>query len=288
MGCTATVAVGVTALSRTDNSSSTMAVMDPIGESPGISTVQMLQNTLKLFGAHASIECSPVQIGTKAKSPLKSPLKYTLAVAMTTEQSALPSGTQCFINMVRPTIQHFDDVIEATEMCVATGLIPVPHVPACRFDDLETMERVLSQLNSAGALTALLVGGNDQQERLSKGAIFSSAGQMLETGAFERQGICSVVFAGHPEGHAGLGRNAEATLKILSNKVRTALSAGYQVGVATQFCFDARILVKWLSTTRAALSQVRSSVEAEKGQPLPAVVFYVSIFGPTPESKLRR
>lgn len=96
------------------------------------------------------------------------------------------------------------------------------------------------------------------------------------------------MLAGHPEGHPGLGKSPKKTMSLLSAKVQAAVSAGHSVAIASQFCFDAKILVRWLARTRKAVAAAVDAAIAE-GAPEPAPPrYFVGVPGPTKPSKLRR
>ena len=77
-------------------------------------------------------------------------------------------------------------------------------------------------------------------------------------------------------------------MSLLSAKVQAAVSAGHSVAIASQFCFDAKILVRWLARTRKAVAAAVDAAIAE-GAPEPAPPrYFVGVPGPTKPSKLRR
>ena len=95
---------------------------------------QQVRQRLVVLGQHASIEVSPAQAGAPT-APGATPLKYTLASALDgAARPPLPPGATCFVNMVKTQEAHFSDVIAAVNALTRRGILPVPHVPACRFD----------------------------------------------------------------------------------------------------------------------------------------------------------
>ena len=94
------------------------------------------QRLLEL-GRTASLELSPAQ----THSPK---LKYTLVGALDEAavqgppgagaRAPLAASSRCFVNMVKTQEAHFSDVIAAVNALTRRGILPVPHVPACRFD----------------------------------------------------------------------------------------------------------------------------------------------------------
>lgn len=170
---------------------------------------------------------------------------------------------------------------------------PIPHIPACRFDKATDLEVTLQKLAASGAADALILGGNDQYEREKEDDVpFPTAGNLLATGALKRAKFKTVVLAGHPEGHPGLGKDAASTAKVLAEKVEAALRAGHAVAVATQFCFNAQRLVAWLDCTRRQLNtlvaRVAATWSADVAPPVMQIQYFIGLPGPTKRKKLQR
>jgi 5,10-methylenetetrahydrofolate reductase len=263
--------------------------------------VEDMQRRLKALGETASIELSPGQISEpldqiSAKTPKKPP--YTLVSAFSAarannEAAPLLRGTAVFVNMVKKSTAHFDDVARAMSTLRSLDLQPVPHLPACRFDSAAELDATLVQLHAAcgggEAASVLLLGGNDQYQRNESGSTpFPSATSLLSTGALSNptHRFSKLVLGGHPDGHPGLGNMLDATATLLETKVEMVLKSGHQAAVATQFCFDAQKLITWLDSTRKCLANVRTRLGLEKAYP--PVVYHIGIPGPTTDKKLRR
>ncbi len=295
MGCGASHDAGGTLLAGEAGHSAAAAPVTPT-----VPIDMQMAARLRGLGRTASIELSPAQ----AHSPK---LKYTLvgaldAAAENCTTSPLQTGTKVFVNMVKKNIGHFDDVGAAAAELRGRGMVPVPHLPASRFDNEEQLEATLTALarhctgcaddSSPGyarpATELLLLGGNDQHDRKLGGSAFASASELLATGALLRHGFDTIVLAGHPEGHPGLGKGSKKTMQLLSTKVHAATTAGHSVAVASQFCFDAQILVRWLAHTRAAVHDAIATAVGEGApEPIPPR-YYIGVPGPTKPSKLRR
>jgi hypothetical protein len=82
---------------------------------------------------------------------------------------------------------------------------------------------------------------------------------------------------------------------MLASKVEMVLRNGQDAAIATQFCFDARQFIRWLDSTRHALSTVVSKVQmggqverGESGANSRRITYHLGVFGPTPSAKLKR
>jgi hypothetical protein len=149
-----------------------------------------IASQLRRLGESASIELSPGQVCGKIDPAKK---RYTLLSAFDQapagEMILLPK-TKVFVNMVKTSCSHFDEVADAVRALRSLDLQPVPHLPACRFESQDEAENRLAQLHDASSSsgneqsrhTILLIGGNDQFERGEMGAQFASASALLQTG----------------------------------------------------------------------------------------------------------
>ena len=111
--------------------------------------------------------------------------------------------------MVKKEYEHFDAVCTASASLVASGFVPVPHCPACRFDSVEQLDSTLARLRASGAKSVLLLGGNDQHARSEMGVPFPCAGSLIEMGALRKHGFESVAVAGHPRWASRAGQERE-------------------------------------------------------------------------------
>lgn len=173
------------------------AALPPAPAAPG--AVGLAQRLVQL-GRSASLELSPAQVMCRN-------LKYTLVGALDEAAAAgtpppLLQGTHCFINMVKKTEGHFAEVGAAAAALLERGMVPVPHLPASRFDSAAQLQETLELLSNAvsahccyavlsprhniitggvslrdcvcsqGCDRLLLLGGNDQHERGLGGSAF--------------------------------------------------------------------------------------------------------------------
>lgn len=246
----------------------------------------VLRRRLESLGKTCSLEVAPgdvLQASSKKKVP-------SLLDMQAEPEKPLPQETLVFVNMVKTSLDHFQDVAAASSALLAAGLVPVPHLPAARFKCSEDLQETLTLLANTGANNLLILGGNDLEEQVTAGACaYAHVKDLLtsELAALKQKGITTVALAGHPDGHPALGSNTDATLNVLVEKARLLLAAGMNVAVVSQFCFDARKLVKWLKYTRIALKKLVAEI-AEHSSSRCGVTFRIGLPGPTPKKKLQR
>mmetsp|Transcript_6098 Transcript_6098/g.14035 ORF Transcript_6098/g.14035 Transcript_6098/m.14035 type:complete len:533 (+) Transcript_6098:325-1923(+) len=267
-----------------------------------------LRARLKSLGSTSSLEVGPGDLLGKSGQG-DGPL--------TKHWQALPPGSIVFVNWVDKTFEHGDEVARACEALHEHKLCPVPHLPACRFEDDDAFSATLAAVTNAGATEAMILGGNDCFERAGElPKRFSDAGALLLTpmvgengaqgSAFSKgtphqlyeAGVQRVCLGGYPEGHPGLGFDHAATEAMLLPKVRALLEGGLAVSIAAQFTFDPLVLVAWLRRTRAALKREADAVDRKRrpskgeGDGAPSgrapYCIHVGIPGPTPRKRLER
>lgn len=247
----------------------------------------VLRRRLESLGKTCSLEVAPgdvLQASSKKKVP-------SLLDMQAEPEPPLPQEALVFVNMVKTSLDHFQDVAAASKALLTAGLVPVPHLPVARFRCPEDLQETLRLLANTGASNLLILGGNDLEEQVAAGACAYAHGvkDLLasELAALKQKGIATVALAGHPDGHPALGSNTVATLNVLVEKARLLLAAGMNVTVVSQFCFDARKLVKWLKRTRTALKKLVAEI-AEHSPIRCEVTFRIGLPGPTPRKKLER
>ena len=242
--------------------------------------------TFQALGRHASIELSPAQIcGHSDRS-----LLATLDKANPSPSFA-SAGRLIYVNMVKKRQDHFTDVARAVSGLAQRGLVPIAHVPACRFDDAVAAEQWLQKLRKAGAAGALVIGGNDQRERqLARSSPFPGAGELLATGLLRPWGWVGI--AGHPEGHPGLSNSKCQSEEVLLHKLRACLLDGLpRVCINSQLCFDPAVLVPWLHDTRTAVARTLAELDSSGGgggADMNRVIIRIAAPGPTRRSNIQR
>ncbi len=153
-------------------------------------------------------------------------------------------GTAVFINYAATDTHHA--AVEAATRLRRAGFEPVPHVAARYLLGYTQLNDFLARAaDDAGVGQALVVGGDPARPAGS----YDSAGQLIETGLFQKHGIARVYFAGYPQGHPRIGAAALET--ALRGKLAAAKAGGLEARIATQFGFEAEPILAWLGRLRA-------------------------------------
>ncbi|MBW0004506.1 MAG: methylenetetrahydrofolate reductase [Hyphomicrobiales bacterium] len=158
-------------------------------------------------------------------------------------RETLPSGAKIFLSAV-PNRPH-DEVVASARAIRAAGLTPVPHIAARSFPDSSGAGELLARLHGEADVRAVLVIGGDLAS--PAGAVLG-AQQLIESGVLGRSGIERVGIAGYPDGHPRM--SDEELESTLVTKVAAAQSAGLEVHIVTQFCFDPKPILRWLEWLR--------------------------------------
>jgi methylenetetrahydrofolate reductase (NADH) len=156
----------------------------------------------------------------------------------------LPSGTTVFVNHP-PSVTHHD-IVAACVRLDRAGFVPVPHIAVRRLTSFTQASDFLQRaVTEANVQRILLIGGDD-----SPVGPFRASLDLLATGVVERTGLRDVAFAGYPEGHPAI--DTQTLNAALQAKVALAEKAGLSVSLVTQFGFEARPILHWIATQRAA------------------------------------
>ena len=182
----------------------------------------------------------------------------------------LEPGTRVYISF--PPGQTYHGTVALAARLARAGFRPVPHVAARRIASREALDDYLARVaGEAGVDSALVIGGDSERS----GGAFDSSLALLETGLFERHGIVRIGVAGYPEGHP---RISPAALEAaLTAKQEYARRVGLEIGVVTQFCFDAESILYW--TAKIASSGLRVRVGLAGPASLPRLLRFAAMCG---------
>ena len=147
--------------------------------------------------------------------------------------AALPNGTP-------------DRQIEVCAQVRKLGLVPVPHIVARNIDDRASLDQLLGRLSrEAGVDRALVLGG----DRNTPAGEYHSSLQLIESGLLQQHGIRKIGIACYPEGHPRIPD--DVLDKALLDKVAAARTAGLELILISQVCFDSGPIVDFLRRIRA-------------------------------------
>jgi methylenetetrahydrofolate reductase (NADPH) len=157
----------------------------------------------------------------------------------------LDPGTEVFLTWI-PGAKPIDTVAAAAKLKRA-GLLPVPHIAARFFESVAQLEQLATMLvDDAGVDRVLIIAG----DRDKPAGPYDSSLAVMQSGMFQKAGITRVYVGGFPEGNPNVSDTVPA--EALTAKVNFAQNAGLELGIVTQFCFQAEPIIGWLRRIRAA------------------------------------
>jgi methylenetetrahydrofolate reductase (NADPH) len=156
----------------------------------------------------------------------------------------MPKGSEIFIAAIPG--EEAQRIIDAAVQLSRRGLNVMPHIVARNIAGPAALDDLLARLaGEAGVNRAHVVGGDRDKPE----GQFDASLQLLQTGAFQKNGFRSVTIACYPEGHP---RISDAVLEqALKDKIRVCAEAGLEVGLVSQFCFDAAPIIELARQVRA-------------------------------------
>jgi methylenetetrahydrofolate reductase (NADPH) len=156
----------------------------------------------------------------------------------------LDPGTEVFLTWI-PGANPMDLIGPAAKLRRA-GLVPVPHVGARHITSANQLEQLAARLvGDAGVDRVLVIGGDRAKSAGSYGCSLA----VMQTEIFQKLGIVRMAVAGFPEGNPNISEIA--LNEALDSKLLFARSAGLELSIVTQFCFEAEPIVEWLRRIRA-------------------------------------
>lgn len=161
-------------------------------------------------------------------------------------RALLPAGTRVYIAHIDGT--PVDDMVATAARLTAEGFVPMPHVPARLIADRAMLAELIGRYqHEAGVTQALVLAGGVARP---VGA-FSSSIDLLETGLFD--GFSRLHVAGHPEGNRDIDPDGgdAAVMAALRWKQDFAKRTGVDMGIVTQFAFEAAPVIAWADRLRA-------------------------------------
>lgn len=218
------------------------SLLEPRALQPADDTLALAAAVRRLF-ADWSIETTPRQ-----------------AERIAAFETLLPPGTR--VNVAYVPDESDRAVVSTVRRLAASGMRPVPHVPARTMPSAACLEDYLTACAQAGAREALVIGGGVPRPR----GPFDRSVQVLETGLLQALGYRRVGVAGHPEGSPDIAPGDLA--RALAEKNELAAATGLELVIYTQFTFDAAAVIRW----RGALAAAGNRLPIRLGIPGPASI----------------
>ena len=125
------------------------------------------------------------------------------------------------------------------------GFNPVPHLAARGFESVSALEEFLAAASDAGVRRILVIAGDLPRPA----GPFPDSMSVLRMDLLQRHGVRAIAVAGHPEGHPAV--SADVMENALKQKVAYARHNGLDVGIVTQFLFEAEPVVAYLDRLNA-------------------------------------
>ncbi|WP_417684189.1 methylenetetrahydrofolate reductase [Roseibium sp.] len=150
----------------------------------------------------------------------------------------IPAGTHVYVTDLGNAPE--DQIVAAAGRLSSTGLVPVPHMAARRYQSREAFERRIRRLVEEGGVRDVLAIAGETD---APGPLTSSVA-LIETGLFDELGIRSIGVAGHPEGAPDIP--SDVIRQFLQRKHELSAQSDASFHIVTQFGFDPVRLNQWL------------------------------------------
>jgi methylenetetrahydrofolate reductase (NADPH) len=185
-------------------------------------------NRVAALAAGASIEVTPRDAGNLAALG-----------------DLLPAGTHIYITALPGADPA--NLPAAARAVREAGHVPVPHIAARGYRDLDQVDAVLGELVATAQVDDVLAVAGGLKEPVGS---LTSSFDVLESGLLEAHGIQRVGVAGHPEGSPDI--TAEQVTEALVRKNELAQSLPFTFRIVTQFTLAGEPYVEWEHAIREA------------------------------------
>ncbi|MDW4548615.1 methylenetetrahydrofolate reductase [Defluviimonas sp. D31] len=158
----------------------------------------------------------------------------------------LPKGTRVYIAHIDGT--PIEDMVATAKRIAAEGFPVMPHFPARIIKDKATLADWIARYQGeADVKQALLLGGGISKPH----GDFHCSMQLMETGLFD--GFDRLHVAGHPEGNKDIDPDGsdKNVMEALRWKQAFKERTDAKLAMATQFCFEAKPVIKWVNRLQA-------------------------------------
>ncbi len=218
------------------------------------SPVAPLTKTPEMHAAYSLLKNSSIELSTNGEPAIKGAAEV------------LPHSMAVYV----PKMPHvaLGDKIVQLKLLHQYGFNPIPHIVARQLtSESELLAFLGYAVGIAGVRRVLVIGGDDAEAA----GPFADSAAILESGILGEAGITAVDVAGYPDSHPKIPR--DVLIEDLQRKVALADEQGLDLGIVTQFSFDADSVVRFCS---------------QVAETAPGVPVYAGLAGPTSPAKLLR
>jgi len=155
----------------------------------------------------------------------------------------LPKSTRVYLAHLQDA--DITEMVPAAKRLNDEGFTVMPHIPARVIKNKAMLGDWLSMYqNEAGVDEALLIAGGSPKPI----GDYDSSIKLIESGLFDLAGFKRLHIAGHPEGNKDIDPDGEIknVSEALSWKQEFSKRTDAEMAIATQFCFDANVVKKWM------------------------------------------
>lgn len=155
----------------------------------------------------------------------------------------LPKSTRVYLAHLQDA--DITEMVPAAKKLNDEGFTVMPHIPARVIKNKAMLGDWLSMYqNEAGVDEALLIAGGSPKPI----GDYDSSIKLIESGLFDLAGFKRLHIAGHPEGNKDIDPDGEIknASEALSWKQEFSKRTDAEMAIATQFCFDANVVKKWM------------------------------------------
>ncbi len=159
-------------------------------------------------------------------------------------RALLPEGTRVYIAHIEGTA--IEDMVATARRLAADGFQVMPHFPARIIRDAAQLQDWIARYRGeAGVTQGLILAGSPARPR----GAFDCSMQLLETGLFDKHGFTHLHVAGHPEGNRDIDPDGgdENVMAALRWKQGFGERTDARMALVTQFCFEARPVIDWVT-----------------------------------------
>ncbi len=160
-------------------------------------------------------------------------------------RTLLPQGKRIYISHLPK--QSWDDTLMACREVSSAGFDPIPHVPVRLLSSEAVLDSFLERAVAHGRIQEVLLVAGDYTQPAGP---YASVSQVLRAGSLNLQGLRRVSLAGYPEGHHKVP--LEEIRRAEVEKAALATAAGLETTFVTQFFFEAKPFIDWITQSRAA------------------------------------